>query len=67
VLEAAGMTMADIVRVNGYLASRAYVKGYLSVRDQYIEMPAPAASLMIVLGFADPEYLVEVEVIAAAP
>ena len=38
----------------------------MSVRDLYISDPALAFTLMIVSGFSRPEFLVEVEVIAAA-
>ncbi|TMJ33980.1 MAG: RidA family protein [Alphaproteobacteria bacterium] len=37
------------------------------LRDVYIADPPPASTLMIVSGFARPEFLVEVEIIAAAP
>ena len=46
---------------------REHLKGYMSVRDLYIADPPPASTLMIVSGFSRPEFLVEVEVIAAAP
>jgi enamine deaminase RidA (YjgF/YER057c/UK114 family) len=39
----------------------------MSVRDEYVTDPPPASTLMIVSGFARPEFLVEVEVMAAAP
>ncbi len=67
VLEEAGLTFADIVRINSFVVSREHLKGYMSVRDRYISDPAPASTLMIVSGFSRPEFLVEVEVIAAAP
>jgi enamine deaminase RidA (YjgF/YER057c/UK114 family) len=37
----------------------------MAVRDRYISDPPPASTLMIVSGFARPEFLVEVEAIAA--
>ena len=67
VLEDAGFTFADVVRINSFVVSREHLKGYMSVRDRYIVDPAPASTLMIVAGFSRPEFLVEVEVIAAAP
>jgi 2-iminobutanoate/2-iminopropanoate deaminase len=67
VLRDAGMSMADLVRINAYVVSRDHLKGYMSVRDEYIGDPPPASTLMIVSGFSRPEFLVEVEVIAAAP
>jgi enamine deaminase RidA (YjgF/YER057c/UK114 family) len=67
VLDQAGLRFSDIVRINAFVVSREHLKGYMSVRDRYIGDPPPASTLMIVSGFARPEFLVEVEVIAAAP
>jgi 2-iminobutanoate/2-iminopropanoate deaminase len=67
VLEAAGFAFSDVVRINAFVVSREHLKGYMSVRDLYIAEPPPASTLMIVSGFSRPEFLVEVEVIAAAP
>ena len=38
----------------------------MDVRDRLFADPAPASTLMIVSGFARPEFKVEVEVVAAA-
>ena len=67
VLEAAGFAFADVVRINAFVVSREHLRGYMSVRDLYIADPPPASTLMIVSGFSRPEFLVEVEIIAAAP
>jgi 2-iminobutanoate/2-iminopropanoate deaminase len=67
VLKEASFTFADVVRINSLVVSREHLKGYMSVRDLYIGDPPPASTLMIVSGFSRPEFLVEVEVIAAAP
>src|SRR5947208_3351671 len=67
VLDEAGFTFSDLVRINAFVVSREHLKGYMSVRDLYIGDPPPASTLMIVSGFARPEFLVEVEIIAAAP
>jgi 2-iminobutanoate/2-iminopropanoate deaminase len=67
VLEEAGFTFADVVRINSCVVSREHLKGYMGVRDLYIGDPAPASTLMIVSGFSRNEFLVEVEIIAAAP
>lgn len=67
VLEEAGFTFAHVVRINAFVVGREHLKGYMSVRDHYIGDPPPASTLMIVSGFARPEFLVEVEVLAAAP
>jgi 2-iminobutanoate/2-iminopropanoate deaminase len=67
VLKEAGLAFSDVVRINAFVTSRDHLKGYMSVRDLYISDPPPASTLMIVSGFSRPEFLVEVEVIAAAP
>jgi enamine deaminase RidA (YjgF/YER057c/UK114 family) len=67
VLKDAGMSLADVVRINAYVTGREHLKGYMSVRDGYTSDPPPASTLMIVSGFSRPEFFVEVEVIAAAP
>jgi 2-iminobutanoate/2-iminopropanoate deaminase len=67
VLEAAGFNFSNIVRINAFVVSRENLKGYMSVRDLYASDPPPASTLMIVSGFSRPEFLVEVEVMAAGP
>jgi enamine deaminase RidA (YjgF/YER057c/UK114 family) len=66
ILGEAGMTLADIVRINAYVTDRAYMKPYMAVRDRVVADPPPASTLMIVGGFTRPEFKVEIEVIAAA-
>jgi enamine deaminase RidA (YjgF/YER057c/UK114 family) len=68
VLEEAGMTRADVVRVNAYVTGREHLPGYMAARDGWAAGLAspPASTLMIVSGFARPEFVVEVEMIAAA-
>jgi 2-iminobutanoate/2-iminopropanoate deaminase len=66
ILASAGMTFADVVRINAFVTDRAYLKDYMQVRDRFVANPPPASTLMIVSGFASEIYKVEVEVIAAA-
>ena len=65
VLRDAGMDAADIVRINAYVTDRAYLKDYMAARDLYVSDPPPASTLIIVSGFANPAFKVEVEVVAA--
>jgi enamine deaminase RidA (YjgF/YER057c/UK114 family) len=65
ILAEAGMTLADIVRINAYVTDRAHMRGYMDVRDRVVADPPPASTLMIVGGFTRPEFKVEIEVIAA--
>ena len=65
VLAEAGLGLEDIVRINAYVTDRAHMKPYMAVRDRLVGDPPPASTLMIVSGFARPEFKVEIEVIAA--
>jgi enamine deaminase RidA (YjgF/YER057c/UK114 family) len=65
ILGEAGMSIADIVKINAYVTAAEYLSGYMKVRDEFVGNPAPASTLMIVQGFARPEFKVEIEVLAA--
>ncbi len=65
ILGEAGLTLKDIVRINAFVTDRAHLRPYMDVRDRLFSDPAPASTLMIVSGFARPEFKVEIEVIAA--
>lgn len=65
ILASADMTLADIVRINAYVSDRAHLQGYMAARDEFVADPPPASTLMVVSGFARPEFKVEIEVIAA--
>jgi enamine deaminase RidA (YjgF/YER057c/UK114 family) len=65
VLGEAGLTLANIVRLNAFVTDRSYLRPYMAVRDRLVGDPPPASTLMIVSGFARPEFKVEVEAIAA--
>ena len=65
ILGAAGMTLADVVRLNAFVTGREHMAGYMRVRDRHVADPPPASTLMIVGGFTRPEFLVEVEAVAA--
>lgn len=66
ILAGAAMSMADVVRINAYVTDRADMAAYMRVRDRCVAAPPPASTLMIVGGFTRAEFLVEVEVLAAA-
>ncbi|CDX37178.1 Endoribonuclease L-PSP [Mesorhizobium sp. ORS 3359] len=65
ILSEAGLTLSDIVRINAFVTDRAHLQPYMNVRNRLFSDPAPASTLMIVSGFARPEFKVEVEVLAA--
>lgn len=67
ILGEAGMTLGHIVRINAFVSGREHLAAYMAVRNGLFEAPYPASTLMIVSGFARPEFVVEIEVIAAGP
>ena len=67
ILAEAGMSFGDIVRINAYVTGREHLHDYMGVRNTLFAEPYPASTLMIVSGFARPEFVVEIEVLAAAP
>jgi 2-iminobutanoate/2-iminopropanoate deaminase len=65
ILAEAGMGLGDLVRLNAYVTSPDYLHAYMRVRDEFVSSPPPASTLMIVSGFARPQFKVEIEAIAA--
>lgn len=65
ILEEAGMTFADVIRISGFVTKREDFAAYMAVRDRYTLDPKPVSTLIVVGGFTRPEFLVEVEVTAA--
>lgn len=63
-LRAAGMDMGDLIRLNAYVSGREHLAAYMRSRDRHVASPPPASTLMIVSGFARPEFVVEVEAVA---
>ena len=65
ILGEAGMTCADLVRINAYVTAREHLAPYMRARDSYVGAHRPASTLMIVQGFAREAFKVEIEAIAA--
>jgi enamine deaminase RidA (YjgF/YER057c/UK114 family) len=66
ILAGAGMTRADVVRVNAFVLDRADFRPYMDARDRWFAgFPPPASTLMMVGGFTRPEFKVEIEIVAA--
>lgn len=65
------MQPADTIRLNAFVTDRSHMAGYMAARDAWLadvpEDRLPASTLVIVSGFTRPEFLVEVELTAAAP
>jgi enamine deaminase RidA (YjgF/YER057c/UK114 family) len=65
VLAAAGMGIDDLVKITVLLTSPAYIGPSRTVRDRALGAARPASTLIIVAGLASPDYLIEIEAIAA--
>ena len=69
ILAEAGATRAHVLRLNAYVTGRDHMAGYMAARDAWLADLAqvPASTLLIVAGFTRPEFVVEVEALAALP
>ncbi len=69
ILAEAGMDTGDVCHVSAYVTDRAHMPGYMAARDAFLANATvlPSSTLVIVSGFTRPEFVVEVEVWAAAP
>lgn len=67
ILADAGLGLEHIVRINAYVTDREHLRPYMDARNARFASPLPASTLMVVSGFARPEFFVEVEAIAAGP
>ena len=63
-LRAAGMGLADIVKVTTFLADRAHAAENGAIRQEVLAGLTPALTV-IIAGIYDPAWLLEIEVIAA--
>lgn len=68
ILFGAGLQKRHVVRINAFVTDREHLRPYMEARDSWIsELDSPPAStLVIVSGFARPEFKVEVEITASA-
>jgi enamine deaminase RidA (YjgF/YER057c/UK114 family) len=66
-LTAAGASLEDVCRVVIYIVSRDHLAEVIAVRKRYFHEPYPAATVVIVAGLANQEWLVEIEATAALP
>ena len=64
-LEQAGMTVHDLVKVTHTLIRPEDIPGYVKVRSRFLGDARPASMLLIVPQLVRPEFLIEIEAIAA--
>ncbi len=61
----ADMSVADIVKVTQYLTRAEDIPAYGKVRTRFLGNVRPASMLLVIPQLVRPEFLVEVEVVAA--
>lgn len=64
-LKAANMNVADLVRVNTYLMRVEDLPAFRAIRDRVMGMAKPASTLVMVAALVDPDWLIEIEGLAA--
>lgn len=65
-LAEAGMGRRHVIRLNTYLVDLADRAAFMKVRDEWVEDPPPASTLVVVKELVRPEARLEVEILAAA-
>jgi 2-iminobutanoate/2-iminopropanoate deaminase len=65
ILAEAGMSFADVVKLTVLLTRDSDIAGFREARDRVIGDARPASTLMVISRLAMPEWLVEIEAIAA--
>jgi 2-iminobutanoate/2-iminopropanoate deaminase len=63
-LKAAGATFNDVVKTNYYMLDASQVQVIRDIRSQYFTKELPASTLVQVSRLANPDFLVEIEVVA---
>ena len=64
-LEQAGMRVEDIVKVTQYLTRAEDIAAYAKVRSRFLGAVCPASMLLVVPQLVRPEFVVEIEIVAA--
>ena len=65
VLADAGMGIGDVVKITSFLTRHENFPSFAQVRAKFLGSHRPASTLLVISSLARPEFLVEVEAIAA--
>lgn len=63
-VEAAGGTLANVVKINTYVTDVRHRPDFRVVREEFFGSKGPASTMIEVSALANPDYLIEVEAIA---
>ncbi|MEE8351319.1 MAG: RidA family protein [Rhodospirillales bacterium] len=66
ILDAAGMKKENMIKITGYVTRSDDIGLFRQVRDRLMEGHEPASTLVVVAGLANPDWIVEIEAVAAA-
>jgi len=66
-LQAAGMSVHDLVKITQYLTRAEDIPAYVQVRTRMLGEARPASMLMVVAGLPRPQFLLEIDAVAARP
>jgi 2-iminobutanoate/2-iminopropanoate deaminase len=66
-LQKADMAITDVVKITQYLTRGEDIAAYAAVRARFVGDSRPASMLLVIPALVRPEFLIEVEVIAAKP
>lgn len=64
-LQRAGMSVDDLVKVTQYVTRESDIPAYVQVRSRVLGDARPASMLLVTPAFVRPEFLVEIDVVAA--
>lgn len=65
ILQQASMEITDVVKVTQYLTRAEDIAAYAAVRSRFLGGARPASMLLVIPQLVRPDFLIEVEVIAA--
>ena len=63
-VEAAGGTLANVVKITSYLTDVGQRPAFREIRDAFLGKKGPASTMIGVAALAHPDYLIEIEAIA---
>jgi enamine deaminase RidA (YjgF/YER057c/UK114 family) len=67
ILASAGATLNDVVKLTTYTTNVAYRAKIAEVRGRYFTTYFPPNTFVVVASLATPDYLLEIEAVAAVP
>ena len=65
ILASGNMALEDLVRLNVYIVNADDMAGFRTVRDKYVSDIKCGSTMIRIAGLAKPEFLIEIEAMAA--